>query len=115
MTVKNTTYEGRNKARKRQQQISMNQRSPTVTLAPARNICPRGAIQRIFLRESTKSDRNVGITNRYGSKGSNPEDDTTKTPRNPEDEKNVATSSPQEKIVSYPQGYSYISTRRRLY
>ena len=75
----------------------MNRIIPTVTSAPQRKIGPRGAIQRntTNLLELTKSDRNVGITKRDWSKGGNPEYDTTKMSHNPEDEKNVATSSPQ--------------------
>ena len=56
-------YEGRNKARRQQQQIYVNQIILTVTLAPPKKIVPREAIQRntTNLRETTKSDGDVGI------------------------------------------------------
>ena len=90
-----STYEGRNKARRQQQQIYMNRRSMNVTLAPLREIGPRGAIQRNTTNfcELTKSERNVGTTKRDWSKGNNPEDNTTKTLRNPEDDNNTTTSN----------------------
>ena len=47
------------------------------------------------LQELAKSDRTVGITERDWSKGINPEDNRTKTSCNPEDDENVATSSPR--------------------
>ena len=90
---------------RRQQQISVNLRSPTITSGPPRIIGPRRAIHRNtnFLQYSTNSERNVGINKRDWSKGINIEDNTTKTPCNLEVGDNVATSYPLEKTVSFPQ------------
>ena len=99
-TLKNLTYEGRNKANHKEkedemsQQVSMNQRSPIVTSA-------------------TKSDRKVGTTKIYCSKGGNLEDN--KKSLNTEDYENVETSPTYKKknTLKYPQGNSDFSMRRQ--